>query len=234
MGQSRRLYECALLLYPTKSSTRMSSGETNQETQAEAILSQMSGFMTGLREFKDEITCQQEELVRVAIKRSRQERPYAFWRPGNVAQYMEHVREAFWHLEKVGGTKAEAALKELKEGEALLTRRMRLIKITDRSDHGWNTIAAYENDELALDSEDEKKLLRAEKEAEKRVTRKKSKAATTSAAPLVTTGDVAPRRLGVVLPARVGPCFGCGELGHLSQYSSKSAATRSSVSGATV
>eukprot|EP00731_Ephydatia_muelleri_P007071 Em0003g1319a len=146
----------------------MSSGETNQETQAEAILSQMSGFMTGLREFKDEIT-------------------------GNAAQYtfveevMEHVREAFWHLEK----------------------------IADRSDHGWNTIAAYENNELALDSEDEKKLLRAEKEAEKRATRKKSKAATTSAAPLVTTGDVAPRRHGAVLPARVGPCFGCGELGHL-------------------
>ncbi|KAL5503107.1 hypothetical protein EMCRGX_G010011 [Ephydatia muelleri] len=92
---------------------------------------------------------------------------------------------------------------------------MRLIKIADRSDHGWNTIAAYENNELALDSEDEKKLLRAEKEAEKRATRKKSKAATTSAAPLVTTGDVAPRRHGAVLPARVGPCFGCGELGHL-------------------
>ena len=217
----------------------MSSGETNQETQAEAILSQMSGFMTGLREFKDEITGQQEELVRVAIKRSRQEQPYAFRRPGNAAQYtfveevMEHVREAFWHLEKVGGTKAEAALKELKEGEALLTRRMRIIKIADRSDHGWNTIAAYENDELALNSEDEKKLLRAEKEAEKRATRKKSKAATTSAAPLVTTGDVAPRRHGVVLPARVGPCFGCGELGHLSRYCPKSAAARSSVPGAT-
>ena len=34
------------------------------------------------------------------------------------------------------GLKAEAALKELKEAEALLMRRMRLIKIADRSDHG--------------------------------------------------------------------------------------------------
>ena len=138
--------------------------------------------MIGLREFKDEITGWQEELVYLAVKWSRQERPYAFRWPRNAAQYtfvekvMEHVWEASWHIEKVEATKAEAALKELKEGEALLASRMRLIKIADRSDHGWNTIAAYENNELALDSDDEKRLLRAEKEAEKRATRKKPKA----------------------------------------------------------
>ena len=115
----------------------MSSKETNQPTQTEAILSQMSGFMTGLREFKNKITGQQEELVCLAMKQSRQERPYAFRWPGNAAQYtfveevIEHVREASWHLQKVGGLKAEAALKELKEAEALLTCRMRLIKIAE-------------------------------------------------------------------------------------------------------
>ena len=40
--------------------------ETDQLTQTETILSQMSGFMAGLKEFKNEITAQQEELVRLA------------------------------------------------------------------------------------------------------------------------------------------------------------------------
>ena len=58
--------------------------------------------------------------------------------PGNAAQYtfmeevIEHVREASWqgwHLEKVGGLKAEAALKELKEAEALLTQLIQLYSV---------------------------------------------------------------------------------------------------------
>ena len=61
----------------------MSSEETSQ-AQAKAILTQMSEFMTGLREFKEEVAVQQDELVRLTAKRSRQDRPYAFRRTGNL------------------------------------------------------------------------------------------------------------------------------------------------------
>ena len=218
--------------------------EPNQTagTQAEAVLSQMADFMTGLREFKEEMAGQQEDLVRLASKRSKQERPYAFRRPGNAAQFafvegmMEYVREAAWHIEKVEGAKVEAALGELKKGEESLKRRMRLIKIADRSDHGWKTIEAYEDDELALDSDDQKRLARAEKEAEKRANKKKPKVATTVAAP-VPMGDVAQqtaRRHGAPPPGRIGPCYNCGELGHLSRYCPKATAVRSAVPGLSV
>ena len=123
----------------------------------------------------------------------------------------------------------EEAAKELKEAEALLTRRMRIIKIADRSDHGWNMIAEYENDQLAIDSDDEKRLVRAEKEAERKAARKKPKLPAPAAA-----GDVVPpvRRFGAAppVPAKIGPCFGCGEFGHLRRYCSKPAAPTSSAS----
>ena len=58
---------------------------------------------------------------------------------------MLHLRgggEASWHLEKVEGLKAEAALKELKEAEALLMRRMWLIKIARPTD--LTTVQLYQ------------------------------------------------------------------------------------------
>ena len=211
-------------------------------TQAKAVLTQMTEFMTGLQEFKEEISGQKKELVRLAVKRARQERPHAFRRPGNAAQYMlveevlEHVRDATWQIEKVEGTRVAAALKGLKEGEALLAHRLLLIKIADRSEHGWNMIAAYENDELALDSDDEKRLSRAEKEAAKRATKRKPRCATPDAAPVPLMGDLAQqtRRHGAAPPGRIGPCYSCGEIGHLSRYCPKSVAGRIAVPGPSV
>ena len=97
-------------------------------------------------------------------------------------------------------------------------------------------IAEYENDELALDSDDEKKLARAEKEAEKKAARKKPKLPAAIAAPLLpaAAGDAVPpvRRFGaaVSVPAKIDPCFVCGEFGHLRQYCLKPAASMSSAS----
>ena len=40
----------------------------------------------------------------------------------------------------------------------------------------------------------------------------KPKVEATSATPLLTTGDITSRKPGIVLPAKNGPCFSCGEL----------------------
>ena len=40
----------------------------------------------------------------------------------------------------------------------LLHERQKLIKIADRSDRGWATVDEYVEDELAEDSDDEKRL----------------------------------------------------------------------------
>lgn len=50
----------------------------------------------------------------------------------------------------------EKVKQALKEGEALINERQKLIKIADRSEHGWATVEEYITDELADDSDDEK------------------------------------------------------------------------------
>ena len=54
------------------------------------------------------------------------------------------------------------AVHALEKAAEMLERRMRLIRIADRSEYGWAVVAEYETDELALDSGDEKKISRAE------------------------------------------------------------------------
>ena len=52
---------------------------------------------------------------------------------------------------------------------------MKLIKMADRSEYGWVVVAEYEYNELSMDSDDEKKISRAEKEAEKKWLRKRKR-----------------------------------------------------------
>ena len=48
--------------------------------------------------------------------------------------------------------------KALEEGEELITNRQKLIKVADRSEFGWATVEEYVADELADNSDDEKRL----------------------------------------------------------------------------
>ena len=70
----------------------------------------------------------------------------------------------------------EKAKISLKRGKDALAHRQKLIKVADRSELGWAVVAEYETDGLAADSDDEKRLERAERTAERKVARKKSKA----------------------------------------------------------
>ena len=56
----------------------------------------------------------------------------------------------------------------LEEGKALIDNRQKLIRIADRSEFGWLTVNDYLSDELASNSEDEKRLSKAEKSAAKK------------------------------------------------------------------
>ena len=136
----------------------------------------------------------------------------------------------------------EKAKKELQEGEELCVSRQKLIRIVDRSEHGWITVNEY--DELASNSDDEKRIYRAELRAAKKVKSAGQKAANKKkfnrgwksfggTATHTSTSQHLPRQFsaslpsgGTVLPhgvassslpvgARqvVGPCFQCGKKG---------------------
>ena len=63
----------------------MATEGDNTQSQEE-ILCRMASFMTNLWEFKDEMAAQQEEVVRIASKRSRRNQSNSLRRSGNAAQ----------------------------------------------------------------------------------------------------------------------------------------------------
>ena len=69
--------------------------------------------------------------------------------------------------------------KLVEEGKQLIKKRQKLIKIADRNKDGWLVVQEYESDELASNSEDEKKIRKAKLSAEKK--RKELKANTSNA-----------------------------------------------------
>ena len=57
------------------------------------------------------------------------------------------------------------AVKELQEGAKALAFRLKLIRLADQSEFGWDAVKEYEMDELAENDDDAKHLEKAEKSA---------------------------------------------------------------------
>ena len=68
-------------------------------------------------------------------------------------------------LKNVGGCIAK--------GRQLIADRQKLIKIADRSDLGWVVVEEYTADKLAADSDDEKRLDKAERSAERKAAKRR-------------------------------------------------------------
>lgn len=54
----------------------------------------------------------------------------------------------------------------------MITHHQKIIKIADCSEHGWATVAEYEDEDLAENREDERRLEKAERAAERKMKRK--------------------------------------------------------------
>ena len=63
----------------------------------------------------------------------------------------------------------------VEEGMTLLKDRQKAIRLADRSELGWAVVNEYGEDELAEDSEDEKRIAKAVATAEKKVAQLKKK-----------------------------------------------------------
>ena len=62
--------------------------------------------------------------------------------------------------------------KHLDELDSTLEDRIKLLRIADSSQYGWATVQEYENNPVAKDEEDDRKLKRAEKSAQERLAQK--------------------------------------------------------------
>ena len=198
------------------------------------------------KEFRDE----QEKVATSAARKARQEPRYKFKKKAHEEQSQvnekvdEAIKEAESELQTGGSSSApsagniKAALESLKQGRLLLAERQKLIKIADRSELGWAVVSEYTADELADDSDDEKRMEKAEKAAERKAARKRKAVPAsdrTKAARRSVVHDMQPR-LSVPFanhqvirrvpiqsstPKQLGPCYSCGQMGHLKHYCPK-------------
>ena len=122
----------------------------------------------------------------------------------------------------------------VEDGIALLKDCQKAIRLADRSELGWAVVNEYREDELAEDSDDEKRIAKVVATAERKAAklRKKSHsgrkgynqsqpADAPSRAPRQESGYQGPR-----IPRVVGLCFSCGEMGHLRRSCPKSLLSR--------
>ena len=103
---------------------------------------------------------------------------YHFQRKGNEVQYLfnslleDHLESASKELAKLTPAESDvqtAIVKRVKtcldEGTKAIKVRQKHTKIVDWSKLGWAVVMAYEDDELTCDSEDEKQIYKAKREA---------------------------------------------------------------------
>ena len=112
--------------------------------------------------------------------------------------------------------------------------RQKRIKFTDRSEYGWATVDEYEQDKLAADEEDAKRLEKAEKSAGSKGTKWKKVSSTSRSdrgrrqlsrpvEPVrrfpvpgpVNSGQPTLPQAQPYRPRLLGPCWNCLEMGHI-------------------
>ena len=245
---------------PSGSSGAGSSSSTISSDQVSLLLSAINSSKRvvdqQLAEFCREIQCSTKEASDKLSRKLKSGRSVLeFKRKGNEKQYTfnEEVYERL-DLAETELTKsslrslpkeASSPIRHAKDALAKGKKLLKLILLVDRSDHGWDVVKNYEADELAEGSEDEKKIQKvekaAQKEAEKRAATGK-KSAKGNKRPFLYTRDFRPGGFGAsyttwpdprsafLAPftpssysgsrssrpvAPVGPCHSYGEFGHL-------------------
>ena len=138
---------------------------------------------------------------------------------GNKKQF-EHQQQVLDCLTEaqhsLASSKYEKAKRAIEEGINLTEKRIKVIKLADRSEFGWSTVSEYLSDDLASNSEDEKRIFRSERRAERRskqaTSRRKISArgtrSSTNSARSSPVRSASTSGLHLRNPAsRIGPCY---------------------------
>lgn len=226
------------------------------QAQFKALMDSISCISNSTQELKGQFIAFKDDATEQVAKKAKVDKPCEFKKKGNENQFeftskiescfqsIERELEKISTSEERGATALEKAKDSLKEGRELVNERQKLIKLADRSEYGWGVVAEYVADELADDSDDEKRMLKAEKAAERKASKRKRNTNTKYVkgygssfknpsmpnqpqqwlTPRNTRpATISPSTGGYVRP--LGPCFACGEVGHLRANCTKTSST---------
>ena len=197
-----------------------------------------------MQALRKEIRESQEEAVE-KLEAMRREKPLHFNKKTHEVQHSfnqsveDRLKGAESSLVKaarliVDGPAKEAVVRaqqDITKGKELLAHHQKLIRITDRSEFGWVVVAEYEEDDLAVNSDDKRRLEKARQATERKVgakrrkrwdeeARKEPRLGGGQAHVVASTSLPVPRPIssgGALAPRPPGPiiCYQCGETGHV-------------------
>ena len=201
-----------------------------------------------LDQLEKDVAAGQENATQRVVKKLKEDQTFVFKKKGNEKQYIfnDNVKDqlvaAAKQLELVdlpAGAQREAmdkAKEELKQGLEVIATRQKQIKVADCSEYGWATVDEYEQDQLAADEEDAKRLEKAKKSAGSKVAKRKKVPNTSRSESwkrqqgrpmepvrrFPTSGTASgssqpPPQAQTYRPRQLGPCFYCMEMGHLNK-----------------
>ncbi|CAC5419412.1 unnamed protein product [Mytilus coruscus] len=134
-----------------------------------------------------------------------------------IANKMKEARSLLTETQD-NNESTEGAMRNICEGLDILNHRQKLIKLADQSENGWRTVTEYETHSLADDSGDEKRIIRAENKASRKMkSDKKFKTRTTPySAPQSTRFSSVNQQstVNISVVNRPGKCYECGLSGH--------------------
>ena len=165
-----------------------SEGRNPTEDIMKAVRAELSSNrMQIINEVKEQALPELEAAVKRAMegagtsgkeKKRTQHRQHAFKNRGNKRRYEknEDVSEAIEDaMEAIGKKKLDDAKLALEKGMKVMKTQQKLIKMADREEHGWEVVRYYVSDDLASDSDDEKAINRARREALASIKKRKTK-----------------------------------------------------------
>ena len=191
---------------------------TQQDSDPQTVLNfAMSSFSNlidnKLEHFTRTMSQQSGSNVDEAVRRAKRE-TFVCKSKGNQQQ-LEHCLKVLEKLEDattfLDNNAVDSVKRKLEEGTDIMQKLIKAIKIAYKSDYGWATVTEYLSDELASDTEDEKRLYRSEKRAEKKYKdrqrlRKQKFAKVKTPQSFSVTSSIK----GIAGPHKLGPCFKVG------------------------
>ncbi|XP_045168275.2 uncharacterized protein LOC123531408 [Mercenaria mercenaria] len=146
-------------------------GHIERESRQQVVEELKDYFDNKFESFQSDLKRDSEWTASSAAKKVKRDSFLSFKNISNKKQFEfnSSVLDIVDNIEKaVSYREANKALEFVKEARSAIKHRNKLIRIADSSDSGWATINEYELLEIASDSEDDKRIRRAEERAKKK------------------------------------------------------------------